>query len=79
MDTGLTPSPLPHTGLAPSPIPQFTVSKVTVPKAEHSYEVSMGKFRQAGIPCLRKLLKNITSNLGGNCQRLSPLNTFTTM
>ncbi|XP_036428785.1 titin-like [Colossoma macropomum] len=30
------------TGLAPSPVPHFTVSKVTVPKPDHSHEVSMG-------------------------------------
>ncbi|MCI4378776.1 hypothetical protein PGIGA_G00219550 [Pangasianodon gigas] len=29
------------TGLAPSPVPHFTVSKVTVPKPDHSYEVSI--------------------------------------
>lgn len=37
------------TGLAPSPVPQFTVSKVTVPKSDHSYEVSVGKIRQAAM------------------------------
>ncbi|KAF7709182.1 hypothetical protein HF521_016032 [Silurus meridionalis] len=29
------------TGLSPSPVPHFTVSKVTVPKPDHSYEVSI--------------------------------------
>lgn len=35
------------TGLAPSPVPHFTVSKVTVPKPEHSYEVRASNIRQA--------------------------------
>lgn len=35
-----------ETDLAPSPVPHFTVSKVTVPKPDHSYEVRFGD-RQA--------------------------------
>jgi len=36
-----------ETDLSPSPVPHFTVSKVTVPKPDHSYEVRFGDYRQA--------------------------------
>ncbi|CDQ65448.1 unnamed protein product [Oncorhynchus mykiss] len=47
------------TGLAPSPIPHFTVSKVMVPKPDHSYEVSIAG---SAIATLQKELSSTSSH-----------------
>nr|XP_023657553.1 titin-like isoform X3 [Paramormyrops kingsleyae] len=46
------------TSLAPSPIPHFTVSKVTVPKPDHSYEVSIAG---SAIASLQKELSSTSA------------------
>ncbi|XP_051566259.1 titin-like [Myxocyprinus asiaticus] len=47
-----------ETGFAPSPVPHFTVSKVTVPKADQSYEVSIAG---SAIATLQKELSSATA------------------
>ncbi|XP_050975118.1 titin-like, partial [Labeo rohita] len=47
-----------ETDLAPSPVPHFTVSKVTVPKPDHSYEVSIAG---SAIATLQKGLSSTTA------------------
>ncbi|CDQ62005.1 unnamed protein product [Oncorhynchus mykiss] len=48
-----------ETALAPSPIPHFTVSKVTVPKPDHSYEVSIAG---SAIATLQKELSSTSAH-----------------